>query len=785
MICNFTQMIKSIYRILMIAFLSTLKTDAFAAEGKVIPTSLIGSGPLVLAGNSKVILENITVANRIILYDTSTFSVRSGMISALSGVISGADIKLETHKNGFGTIQIQGCSNDYKKNITASNVNLLINGTVGASVTVKDSMLGGTGFMGDVTLERKSVIKPGGLPGSPVSDVYMNSLATQPAVKHYVDVNADKQASQIYVMGDITLSDNLIVNVLLKSGTYEPGTVDYPIMTSRTGRLIIDSKKLLQWTAQTSSDSSDLLTFNLGLSSDGMQLILQSVIKEPFIISEDQTTEPLSKSTSIDAGSRLAVKGEPASQTPICVNEEVTVSTTVLTSLPSGKPLNIAGGTILNDSGATQTITTPINLTATSTINTNAGIETIITTPIKSVPGTTLSLGGGGATTFLGDNSSSLQGDISISASTVNVGTGANLGSGELNLSGKGTTVNLGSNSGDSVFLKNIVIVSDPAAFVTPAGATSTFGKAIVGAADLNFDGGGKVHLTENSPDYKGTLNANSGKIAMNSAMPHANVAVGPDAILSGNGTMKDVVLSGKIKPGNSIGVQTMDSLTTMSGASYDVEMNAIGNSNQIIVTNDALHNGTFVINVLLNQGNYPARVIDYPILITGGTLTIDTLNVKWNALPANGLQFTAGKLSDPGSAYDKKVLILKYSATSPFTIDTDQTTIDTEAEITLTNSPMITLDYGDIVAPESILVVPTSTTDIVAAPVATQVELTNLVFQKNPENQYIASSAATDSFCSKGLGSTSSSGKSALQTLITAISKNGPVSYEHNETRL
>ena len=765
--------------------MNTIKTDAIAAEGKAVPTKLLGTGSVALVGNSKVILENMVVANQLILLDTSTFSVSDGAISILSGVISGSDMNLESDNAGFGTIQINGYSGRYTSNITINNVNAHINGTIGASITVRDGMFGGTGFMGNVTMESQSVIKPGGLPGS--SDMYVNSLITQQAVKHYVEINSDRQASQIYVMDDILLSDDFTINVLLKAGTHTPGTTDYPIITSRNGRLITDSNKILNWTAQTIGDGSDILTFNLGLSDDGTQLILQSVITAPFTIDNDEVTKFDSKSTIVAANSYLAEKGSSPYPTPIYVNDQVTVSTAMLASLPKGKPLNINGATISNDSGAPQTLTAPIRLTDTSTINTTIGAETIITKPITSAPGMTLKLNGGGATTFLGNNSSTLQGDISVSGSTVNVGSGANLGSGNLKLSGEGTTVNLGTNSGDSVFLQNIVIVSDPAAFVTPSGATSTFGKAIIGTADLHFSGGGKANLTGDSPDYTGTLTVDSGKISMNSSMPHANVYVDTDGILSGNGTMKDVVLSGKIKPGNSIGTLHHSSLTTMSGASYDVEINPIGDSSQIHVVNDAVLNGTFVINSLMNAGTYPAGTIDYPILTTGGALTLETLRIRWNAQPDSGLTFTAGNLSDPGSEYDEKALILRYNATAPFIIEADQTEINSGAEILLINPAFITLHAGDIVAKDGILVVPDGPISVMAAPVADQVELTSIVFQNNPATQDVASTATADAFCSKGLGSTASTsdGKSALQTLLTAIAKNGPVSYERNETRL
>lgn len=779
-------MIKSIYKLFLVAFLSVLKTDAFATEGKVVPTSLLGTGPLVLAGNSKVILDNISVANEVIMFDPSTFLVAPNTVSALSGVISGADMFIKTSDEGFGTLRIQGYSAAYTSTINAKRVNLLIDGTLPAPVIAQDSILGGTGFIGDVTLKGKSAIKPGRLPGDPISDMYINNLVVEDTAKHYVEINGDTEGSQIYVMNDATLPDNFSINVLLKAGKYEAGTIDYPIITSRTGRLITDSQKTLNWTARTATDGSDIITFNLGLSEDGSQLILQSVIKQPFTVTDDEITETNYKSKSIDAGARLAEKGEPAAQTPVYLNNQVTVSTEMLTSLPSGKPLNVSGGTISNDSNTPQTITTSIKVTADSVISTHKGAETIITTPIKSTAGTTLGLSGGGTTTFSADNTSTLKGNISVSGSTVNIGNGANLGTGELNVKG-GATINLGAKKGDSVFLQNIVTVSDPSAFITPPGAQSTFGKEIIGTGDLNLNGGGNVRLTADSPNYSGTLNANSGKVAMNSAMPQANVAVGPDAVLSGNGTMKDVLLSGKIKPGNSIGVHTVDSLTTTSGASYDVELNASGNSNQIFVNKDATLNGIFDINALLNQGDYPAGTIDYPIIVTKGKLDIDTLNVRWNDMPEYGLAFTAGKLSDPTSTYDGKVLVLRYIAEKPFTIDADQTAIDTSAEVMLTNPQPLTINQNDILAPGGILVHPTQTSDFVAVPVAEQVELTNLVFLNNPSNQDSAFVATSDSFCSKGSRSipSSSDGKSALQTLLTAIAKNGPVSYERNETRL
>ena len=779
-------MLKCIYTLLLLVLMSLVKTDATAAEGRVLSTNMLGTGSVALSGNGKVILENIVVANQLILLDTSTFSVRDGAISALSGVISGADMNLETDTTGFGTIKVNGYSGRYTSNITANNVNALINGTIGASITVRNSMLGGRGFMGNVTLESNSVIKPGGLPGTPIGDMYVDRLVAQQSVKHYVEINSDRQASQIYVTDDVLLSDDFTVNVLLKAGTYTPGTTNYPIITSRNGRLITDSSKVLNWTAQTATDGSDLLTFTLGLSDDGTQLVLQSVITAPFTIDNDEVTRPNTRSAAVAANSRLVVNGSAPAPTSTYVDYEVTTSVDKLASIPSNKDLILNGGVLVNDSNATQTLLNSTSLEDISVITTAPRSQTVITGPITSAPGMTLQLNGGGTTTFLSDNSATLQGDVSVEGSTVNVGTGANLGSGNLNLSGEGTTVNLGANSGDRVFLNNIVVVSDPSAFVTSTGATSTFGKEIRGAADLHFSGGGKADLTVDSPDYTGRIYVDSGKVAVNGSMSNTNANIATDGILSGNGTMRDVLLSGHIKPGNSMGALYLNSLTTVSGASYDVEIDPIGNSSQIHILNDAMLNGTFVVNSLMNAGTYPAGIIDYPIMITGGALNIDTLRVRWNAQPDSGLTFTAGNLSDPESAYDQKALILRYNATAPFIIEEDQTEINTVAEVDLINPAFITLNAGDIVARDGILVVPDAPI-VTAAPVSDQVELTSIVFQNNPATQDFASTATADAFRSKGSipAASTSDGKSALQTLLTAIAKSGPVSYERNETRL
>jgi len=267
--------------------------------------------------------------------------------------------------------------------------------------------------------------------------------------------------------------------------------------------------------------------------------------------------------------------------------------------------------------------------------------------------------------------------------------------------------------------------------------------------------------------------------------MPNANVSVGAGAILSGNGTMRDVVMNGGIlKPGNSIGTQYFNRLTTNTGTIYTVELKAAGESNRIIVTGDTTLNGTFIINLLMDAGNYPAGVIDYNILTTGGALTVNQLDLRWNHKA--GVTFDLGVLNQPGSIYHGKALVLKYTSDNAFTVAADETSVAAPYDDEQTTLHPITIAPTDIVAPDSGLVLGT------AAPVAEQVELTGMVFNNAASINDPASTATADAFHFKGFASNTtpisgpaSGGKSAIEAILTAISKNGPVSYEKNETRL
>ena len=269
--------------------------------------------------------------------------------------------------------------------------------------------------------------------------------------------------------------------------------------------------------------------------------------------------------------------------------------------------------------------------------------------------------------------------------------------------------------------------------------------------------------------------------------MPSAFANVSSGATLSGNGSLAALYQMGIVKPGNSIGTLNLGGYTTADGAIYNVEINPT-ESSQILVTNDTTLNGTYNINVLMDAGTYEAGVTDYTILTTGGTLEMNTINVQWNTQP--GLTVTVGVLAGSGTAADGKDLILRYTATQAFTINADQTSIDTTTLGTTYDSASfgidstITVGANDSVGSNSGLTAPDS-----AVSVAEQPELTALVFQSTSTSvNEVSSGSVKNEFRFKGLKpsqSALSGGKNSIEGLLSAISQNGPISIEKNETRL
>jgi hypothetical protein len=846
--------------------------------------SNLGSGALTPKTGSSITLDNTTLSNSINMsVADTTFTVNPAATATLSGGFSGTNIMNVTSSttgSGYGSLSLNGYG-PAATPISATNINLFMNGVSNAAITAgENTVLSGHGTVGPVTLGNGAIFQPGD--DTIKSMTVSNIITTDDTSRLYVRITDTGLLNQVYVTGsgNVDLTQlNVYILLTAGQGNFLAGTTTNYTLITPSGVTLSNVKGVYY------DDQSGKISYNVGLIS-GNKIAIQSVT----VAGADTFNL-----TTITPGStfRNAVPTISERTTVRYTNTTLNPATLSVDAPAANTPVNLSNSTLTNNIAGTTTINADLTVTGTSTISTSSGSTTYIQNTVISASGTTLNISGQGTTTFAANNNT-LNGNIAINQSTVNVT--QNLGSGAVSLT-TGATVNVGSgailnnavtaDSGTNIVLKpatgNTTYVNGALSgagnvyIESPAGGGATGGKAhfstantslsglvqvrsttaeiangadlgtgelnltgtapqiimgnvtlpnpisatvsstftsnattkavlkgvITGNGALTFDGTGMTEIggtdsTYSSPAYNGTLNASSGHLKLNSSLPLANVIVGASGILSGVGTMKDLVLSasGIVKPGNSIGtIYVSGNYTAESLAVYIPELAPDGRSDRIMVTGDATLNGTHIIKPILSAGTWPKGVIEFNILQAGGTLTVNQIQIQSVAQPSapapNTLTFTAGVLalaSSTGSAPVGKTLVLRYeNKGDAFTIAPpgQSTSTVTDVDTGALTPTTITIASTDIVSPDSGL----RAADVapVAAPVAEQAELTSIVFQSNSSE--ITSAATADAFRFKGFASGStpsvSGKKNTMEALLTALSKNGPVSYERNETRL
>ncbi len=269
---------------------------------------------------------------------------------------------------------------------------------------------------------------------------------------------------------------------------------------------------------------------------------------------------------------------------------------------------------------------------------------------------------------------------------------------------------------------------------------------------------------------------------------------------ISGINNIGDPRQSNTIRLGNTIGTLNITgSYTANQGARQTVEIsghtntstnvNYNGNppvlsSSLINVSGNAVITDTYTFNVLLDAGTYKANsIVDYDILQTGGTLTTTGATFRLNQAKNDGLTIVAGSLNDPGQLDDRKKLILRLTGGEhDVIIANDQTESDMTGPVLFTLEPL-TIGANDTIG-ENVGVANHDLTNTVTSPII-DTDFT-FIFQSNSISDP-SPMATADAFRFKSYSTvtTSSNRKNVIETLLTAISKNGPTSYERNETRL
>ncbi len=248
---------------------------------------------------------------------------------------------------------------------------------------------------------------------------------------------------------------------------------------------------------------------------------------------------------------------------------------------------------------------------------------------------------GGGTLTLSGNNSYS--GVTRVEAGTLRQdsagglvpGGAYELGGGALDLGGFDLSMGSLSGSGGQVLLGGADLLVDQA-------SDTSFAGAILGSGAFIKDGPGTLDLG-GSHGIDGITEVRGGTLAVNGSLLSA-IQVQSGATLGGAGSVGSVLINsgGTLAPGNSIGtLNVAGDLIFSPGSVYQVETDAAGNADQVLVSGLASLAGT--VQVLAENGTY-APATSYDILSAG------QLSGQFDSVSSN-LAFLDPSLSYAGNA--------------------------------------------------------------------------------------------------------------------------------------
>ena len=488
-------------------------------------------------------------------------------------------------KAGSGTLTLTGDSSAYTGTTTVAAGTLAADGNLSASaVTVEaGATLRGSGTVGDVTVASSGIL-----------------AGTQ---------------GQTLTTGDLTLSSGSIVSVALGAPGNSTGLfsvngnviLDGTLTVANAGSFGQGLYRLIDYTGSLTDNGLDIGTLPLGATGAVQTSIANQV---NLVVDEIPDGGPLIFWDGSNTTANDTVDGGSGTWSSTNTNWTNTAGTENGTYDPSAL-LIFAGtaGTVTVDAGISDAL--PLG----------AGLQ--FANDGFVVQGDDLALTATGTILRVGDGMLPGAGYIAtISSNLTGVGGLEKTDLGTLILTGAnsyggGTVISYGTLRGSATSFGSGTILVDAALIIDQA-TDATFANTITGAGTLTKTGAGGLVLTADSSGFVGTTNVENGLLSVNGSLGGAlNLLDGTR--LQGAGTVGDVVAASgsTIAPGNSIDTLNVASVTFEAGSTYEVEVNAAGQSDGIVAAGTATINGGGV-TVLAGSGSY-APATTYTILTAGG----------------------------------------------------------------------------------------------------------------------------------------------------------------------
>jgi len=597
-------------------------TDLSAGTLAVASNTALGTSRLNMAAGTTLqsAVSGLSLSNDIGLSGTNTIDTNGNSIT-LSGVISG-NTAATLDKVGSGTMTLTG-NNTFSGTTTISSGTLQIGNNSGTT-----GSLGG----GDIVDNAALVFSRA------------NTLTVANAISGTGSVTQAGNGTAI-LSGDNTYSGTTTISTGTlqignggTSGTLGTGAVVATSILSfnRSDTLTVDNAiSGGGWVTQAGSGTTILS----GNNSYGVTTINAGTLQ----IGNGGTTGALGTG-SVTNGSVLAFN---RSNTMTVANSisgagsvrQIGNGTTVLTGNNSYGATIIGAGILQVGNGGTSGTLGTGNVTNDAALAFNRSDTITVANAIGGAGA--VAQNGAGTTILTGANT--YTGGTTVNAGTLQLGANNALAAGSA-MTVNGGTFNLGA------FSQTLGVLSSTGSIVL-GGGTLTFGDAsdtnltgLSGSGGLIKVGSGTVTVT-GSNSFSGATSVGAGTLVVNGSIA-GNVTVATGGTLKGTGTVGGLVVNngGTIAPGNSIGtLNVTGNYAQNAGSTYQVEVNAAGQSDRINITGAATLNGG-TVSVQAQNGTYQ-RNTTYTILSATGGVTGTYSGVTSN------LAFLTPSLSYSGNA--------------------------------------------------------------------------------------------------------------------------------------
>jgi outer membrane autotransporter protein len=623
---------------------------AGAVSGGLAPDGSRGAAIAFVGGNNSLAFQNATsgLTGGILLQNNASVAFQQATDVLLASEISGNG---SITKNGAGTLVLTGDSSGFAGGTTISAGTLRVDGSLGGNVAARGGVLTGAGSIGgDADLTSGGIFNgAGGQTLRVGGNVLMDATSTVNAV-----LGAASNAALIDVGGNLTLDGKL--NVVdagnfgwgvyrlfsyagsltdngLEIGAIPAGfnAADITVQTSvaHTVNLVSSIAGGLSfwdggntalhgngqvdggsgaWTANDSNWIEYTGTANGPYQPIPTYAVFQNV---GGVVAVDDTAGGIGVTGMQFAADGYRVEGDAIG----------------LLGAGGKTTIRVGDGTA---AGIDMTATIASALTGDSTLVKN-DLGTLVLTGANTYRGGTQVAAGtlaGNALSIRGNiaNAGTVEfdqaADASFSGDIAGLGgtNGAMVKSGLGNLTLTGTSsldwsIKAGSVSADAGRFTGNAAIASGANLTFDQAADASYAGVISGAGAFTKAGAGSLTLTGDSSAFAGTTHIEEGLLSVNGRLGGTlNITGGK---LGGSGTIENLVVSGSVAPGNSIGTLNVGTISFNPGSVYQVEVNAAGQSDRIVASGAATINGGSV-QVLAGAGNYAPQT-RYTILSAGG----------------------------------------------------------------------------------------------------------------------------------------------------------------------